>query len=103
MFNVKPILVCFNNTSSLRLEAVEKYRVKVHKKGLIIIPAEVRRRLGIHEGSQLELVVEGSNSIRLIVPESLRNAFGVDGDKALEVIRLIKSSRRAKVEAERLS
>ncbi len=82
---------------------MEKYKVKVHKKGLIIIPAKVRRRLGIHEGSQLELVVEGSNSIRLIVPESLRNAFGVDGDKALEVIRLIKSSRRAKVEAERLS
>ncbi len=79
---------------------MEKFRVKVHRKGLIVIPAEVRKKLGIHEGSQLELVIEDDNSIRLIVPKSLKSAFGVNGDKALEVIRLIKSSRRAEVEAE---
>ena len=78
---------------------LDKYRVKVHKKGLIIIPAEVRRKLGIHEGSYLELVVEGCN-IKLIVPKSLKDAFGVDGEKALEVVKLIMASRRAEVEKE---
>ena len=78
---------------------LERYRVKVHRKGLIVIPAEVRRRLGISEGSYLELVVEG-NSIRLTVPRSLREAFGVDGEKAVEVARLISVLRRAEVEGE---
>ncbi len=78
---------------------MERYRVKVHKKGLIVIPASVRRRLGICEGSYLELVVEG-DSIRLIVPKSLRDAFGADGEKAIEVARLVSASRRVEVEKE---
>jgi len=78
---------------------VERYRVKVHRKGLIVIPAEVRKRFGINEGSYLELVVEG-DSIRLIVPKSLRDAFGVDGEKAIEVAKLINASRRVEVEEE---
>jgi len=78
---------------------VERYRVKVHRKGLTVIPAEVRRRFGIVEGSYLELVVEG-DSIRLIVPRSLKDAFGVDGERALEVARLINASKRVEVEEE---
>lgn len=78
---------------------MERYRVKVHRKGLIVIPAEVRKRFGINEGSYLELVVEG-DSIRLIVPKSLRDAFGVDGEKAIEVAKLINASRRVEVEEE---
>ncbi len=76
---------------------MERYRVKVHRKGVIVIPAEVRRRFGIVEGSHLELVVD-DDGIRLIVPRSLEEAFGVDGEKALEVARLIAESRRAEVE-----
>jgi len=79
---------------------MRKFKVKVYKKGLIAIPAEVRKKLGIHEGLQLELVVENDGSIRLVVPKNLKNAFGIDGDKALEVAKLIKSSRRAEIEAE---
>ncbi|RLE89972.1 MAG: AbrB family transcriptional regulator [Thermoprotei archaeon] len=78
---------------------MKRYRVKVHKKGLIVIPASVRRELGIYEGSYLELIVEGNN-IQLIVPKSLRDAFGVDGKKAIEVARLISASRRVEVEKE---
>lgn len=69
----------------------------MHRKGVIVIPAEVRRRFGIVEGSHLELVVD-DDGIRLIVPRSLEEAFGVDGEKALEVARLIAESRRAEVE-----
>ena len=75
---------------------MERYRVKVHKKGLIVIPAEVRRRFGIYENSYLELVVD-DDGIRLVVPKDLRDAFGMDGDKALEVIKLIHKSRRREI------
>ncbi len=78
---------------------MERYRVKVHRKGLIVIPAEIRRRFGIVEGSYIELIVEG-DSIRLMVPKSLKDAFGVDGERALEVARLISTSRRLEIEEE---
>ena len=54
---------------------MEKYKVKVHKKGVIVIPTEVRRKLGISEGSYLELYID-NGAIRLVVPRSLRDAFG---------------------------
>jgi len=81
------------------MDRVERYRVKVHRKGLIVIPVEVRRRLGIVEGSYVELIVEG-DTIRIIVPKTLKDAFGVDGEKALEVARLITASRRKEVDEE---
>ena len=76
-----------------------RYRVKVHGKGLIVIPVDVRRKLGIYKGSYLELIVEG-DSVRLIVPKSLKEAYGVDGEKALEVVKLINVSRREEVDKE---
>ena len=76
---------------------VEKFRIKVHKKGLIIIPADVRRRFGISEGSYIEFIMD-NDGILIIVPKSLREAFGVDGGKAIEVTRMISSSRRSEVE-----
>ena len=81
------------------MDRMERYRVKVHRKGLIVIPVEVRRKLGIVEGSYVELVVEG-DTIRIIVPKTLRDTFGVDGEKALEVARLITASRRKEVSEE---
>jgi len=76
-----------------------RYRVKVHKKGLIVIPAEVRRMLGIQEGSYIELIVEGGE-VKFIAPKSLLDAFGADGEKAVDVARLILAERRAEIEEE---
>ena len=45
------------------------------------------------------MAIEG-DSIELTAPRSLRDAFGVDGEKALEVARLISASRRVEVEKE---
>jgi len=78
---------------------VERYRVKVHKKGLVVIPAEVRRKFGITEGSYLEFIVNGEK-IHVVVPKSLKDAFGVDGERAVEVAKLITLSRRKEVEEE---
>ncbi len=47
----------------------------------------------------LELKVE-DNRILLIPPKTLKESFGVDGVKALEVARLINESRRKEVEKE---
>ena len=78
---------------------MKRFRVKVHKKGLIVIPAEIRRRFGIVKGSYLELVVEGDR-VLILTPKSLKDSFGVDGEKALEVARLINTSRRLELESE---
>lgn len=77
----------------------DSYLVKVHKKGLIVIPAEVRSKLGIAPGMKLQLFVEG-NSICLVVPRDLRSFFGADGEKALEVARLILEERSRELEQE---
>ncbi|MCC5998010.1 MAG: AbrB/MazE/SpoVT family DNA-binding domain-containing protein [Thermofilum sp.] len=77
----------------------EKYTVKVHGKGLIVIPAEVRKKFGITPGSKLQLYVEGS-SIRIVVPQDIRSLFGVDGEKALEVTRLILEERKRERDTE---
>ena len=76
-----------------------RYRVKVYRKGLVVIPAEVRRRLGIYEDMILELKVE-NNSTVLTLPKTLKDAFGVNGDKALKVAKLIIESRKKEVEKE---
>ncbi len=76
-----------------------KYRVKVYRKGLVVIPAEVRRKLGVYEGMFLELRVE-NNSIVLTPPKTLKDAFGVDRDEALKVAKLIVKSRKKEVEKE---
>ncbi len=75
------------------------YRVKVHKKGLIVIPAEVRRSFGIREGMFLDLVVD-DNCIKIVPPKSLVKYFGCNGEKGLEVVRLIHESRRVEIEKE---
>jgi AbrB family looped-hinge helix DNA binding protein len=76
-----------------------RYLVKVRKKGLIVIPSEVRKRLGITPGIKLELLVEG-DSLRLLVPRDLRSFFGIDGEKALEAAKLILEERRREREQE---
>lgn len=78
---------------------MDVYRVKVYRKGIIVIPAEVRRKLGIAEGSIVELIVD-EGGVRIKVPEDFRSFFGVDGLKALEVVRLIVKSRVGEVEKE---
>jgi len=65
----------------------------------VVIPVEIRRKLGISEGSYVEFIVEG-DTVKLVVPKSLKDAFGVDGEKALEVVKLISVSRRKEVEEE---
>ncbi|BAB67297.1 AbrB/MazE/SpoVT family DNA-binding domain-containing protein [Sulfurisphaera tokodaii] len=78
---------------------MEKYRVKVYKKGIIVIPKEIREKIGIKEGDILELTVNG-NKIDIEKPMTLLDLFGVDGEVAVEVAKEVIKERRKEVERE---
>ena len=42
--------------------AIQRSRVRVGKRGVIVIPKGIRERLGISEGTVLELSVEGGQA-----------------------------------------
>ena len=71
----------------------------MHKKGVIVIPAEVRKKLNIKEGSVLELEVEGD---RIVIKKTmtLLDAFGVDRDLGDLALRELERLRREEVEKE---
>lgn len=63
----------------------------VGPKGRVVIPVEIRRQLGLQEGSQLVALVEGDGVLLLprdAVKERLRGMFaGVRSSMAEELIR----------------
>lgn len=74
--------------------------VEVGPKGRVVIPAAIRRELGIAQGSELVALVEGGGV--LLLPRSeikrrLRSMFaGVEGSMASELI----AERRREAESE---
>lgn len=46
----------------------------MHKKGLIVTPAEIRRKFGISEGTYLDMIDE-DDFIQIVVPKILRDAL----------------------------
>ena len=52
--------------------------VTVSEKGQVVIPAEIRRRLGIVPGCQLDFTLEG-NTIRVELKRRIRPARPEDG------------------------
>ncbi|QXJ28483.1 hypothetical protein J5U23_01352 [Saccharolobus shibatae B12] len=73
--------------------------VKVHKKGIIVIPVEVRRRLNIKEGSVIELEVEGDKII-LKRKMTLLDAYGIDKEMGNSAVKELEKLRKEEVEKE---
>ncbi|PVU77885.1 AbrB family transcriptional regulator [Acidianus hospitalis] len=73
--------------------------VKVHKKGIIVIPAEVRRRLNIKEGSVIELEVEGDKII-LKRKLTLLDAYVIDKEMGDSAVKELEKLRKEEVERE---
>ena len=72
-----------------------KYVVKVHRKGLIILPAELRRKYGIREGGEVILIDEDARIV-LIPRVKLADLYGSAKDygKVIdEIIREIYEER----------
>jgi len=63
-----------------------EYEVRVEKGGLILIPAQVRRLLGLREGSVLTLRVEGGSLI--LAPKrrvTVDDLYGLAGRQEVEI------------------
>jgi AbrB family looped-hinge helix DNA binding protein len=73
--------------------------VKVHRKGIIVIPAEVRRRLNVKEGSVMELEVEG-DKIVLKRKMTLLDMYGADKEMGDSALKELESLRKEEVERE---
>lgn len=65
--------------------------LSVGPKGRVVIPVEIRRRLGLEEGSQLVALIEGDGVLllpRAAVRQRLRGMFaGVRTSMAEELVR----------------
>jgi AbrB family looped-hinge helix DNA binding protein len=71
---------------------------KVSSKGQIVIPAEIRKNLGYPNAM---LVQEDGNRVILVPAQTLKEAFGADGDASARVAAEISRERRREVESER--
>ena len=80
---------------------METYTARLEKSGRILIPASVRRHLGLSEGSQVLVKVEESGALRVTsrsqalakVRQEIRKYIPAGHDLAAELIR----DRRAEV------
>ncbi|MGB7720792.1 MAG: AbrB/MazE/SpoVT family DNA-binding domain-containing protein [Bryobacteraceae bacterium] len=83
---------------------METYTTRLEKSGRILIPAAVRRQLGLSEGSQVLVKVEEAGALEVTsrsqalakVREEIRKYIPAGQDLAGELIR----DRRAEVERE---
>ncbi len=61
-------------------------RVVVEKRGRIVIPSRIRRILGIREGAELEVTIEGGKIVlKPVVKISARDLYGVAGEEAVDI------------------
>jgi AbrB family looped-hinge helix DNA binding protein len=87
-----------------RLPFVETYTTRLEKSGRILIPAVLRRRLGLSEGSVVIMKVDESGALQITsrsqalakVRQELRKYISAGEDLAEELIR----DRREEVERE---
>jgi len=73
-----------------------KYVVKVHKKGLIVLPAELRRKHGIKEGSEVVLI-DNKDYLIMVPRRSITELYGSAkeyGNIIDEMIREIHEERK---------
>jgi len=75
-----------------------EYVLRVSSKGQVVIPAEVRRKFNIK--SRVILRVE-DGEIKLIPFIDLREAFGIDGDRMIEVARALLLNKKREIELEK--
>ena len=68
------------------------YRLKVHKKGIIVLPKEVRERLNIKEGDEVDVIVD-DEGIYIFPKMTMDKIFGSDKG-ALEALKLLEEERR---------
>ena len=75
-----------------------EYVLHVSSKGQVVIPAEVRRKFNIK--SKVILKIE-DEEIKLIPFMDLKDAFGLDGDKMIEVAKSLLADKKREIKLEK--
>ncbi|BDC17535.1 AbrB/MazE/SpoVT family DNA-binding domain-containing protein [Acidianus sp. HS-5] len=68
------------------------YKLKIHKKGIIVIPKEIRDKLNLKEGDEVNAVFD-DEGIYIFPKEDIRKFFGSDKD-ALKALEILEEERR---------
>jgi AbrB family looped-hinge helix DNA binding protein len=64
-------------------EPLEQYTIRAGERGRLVLPAALRKRIGLQEGDRLVITVEGDNSLRLIsLSQQIQKAQGLFKDIA---------------------
>jgi AbrB family looped-hinge helix DNA binding protein len=64
-------------------ESHDRYTIELGDRGRLVLPADVRRRLGLEEGERLILTVESDGDLRLVsLREQVRRLRGLLKDVA---------------------
>jgi len=70
---------------------VGRYIVKVSKKGQVLIPVRIRRKLGI---KREVIFIDEGGKVTLVPIIPMEEAFGIDGGVMREIAREIIEARR---------
>lgn len=73
------------------------YTIKVHKKGIIVIPKEVRERLNIKDGDKM-ILINDEEGIYIYPIKSIEYYFGKDKRYGVELIKLLEEERNKECE-----
>ncbi|MEM0373646.1 MAG: AbrB/MazE/SpoVT family DNA-binding domain-containing protein [Sulfolobaceae archaeon] len=70
-------------------------KLKIHKKGIIVIPKEIRERLNLKEGDEVNVVYD-DEGIYIFPKHEIKEYFGSDKDalKALEILMDMRRKER---------
>jgi len=73
------------------------YRLKVHKKGIIVIPKEIREKFNLKEGDEVNVIVD-DEGIYIFPRGDIRKYFGSDKD-AIKALNILEEERRRERES----
>jgi looped-hinge helix DNA binding domain, AbrB family len=68
-------------------------KVKVSKKGQVVIPAEIREKYGIEPNTTLSLK-EDNGELKIILPKKLKNIIGMGKEIKEDLTREVKVMRK---------
>jgi AbrB family looped-hinge helix DNA binding protein len=73
------------------------YRLKVHKKGIIVIPKEIREKFNLKEGDEVNVIVD-DEGIYIFPRDDIRKYFGSDKD-TIKALNILEEERRRERES----
>jgi AbrB family looped-hinge helix DNA binding protein len=80
----------------------EQYTLRAGERGRLVLPASLRKRIGLQEGDRLVVTVEPDNSLRLVsLTAQIRRAQGMFKDIAPGVSLAEELIKERRAEAQR--